>query len=69
MVLKSYGGSPPDETRDPILWARIEQLDCSDCLSQNTDAHGNNLPLLLVLGYATGVQVKLFQAYILILQF
>lgn len=42
---------------DPILWAKVEQLEVGDCLSQSSNAHKSNLPVLLILGYATGVQV------------
>lgn len=45
------------EATDPILWAKIEQMDVGDCFSQSSISHKTNLPLVLVLGYTTGVQV------------
>lgn len=57
---KAYGGChPTGEATDPILWAKIEQMDCGDCHSQSSILHKNNLPLLLILGYNTGVQVTI----------
>ena len=56
--LQAYGGChTAGEATDPILWAKIEQLDCGECYSQSSILHKTNLPLLLILGYNTGVQV------------
>ncbi|XP_046644842.1 breast carcinoma-amplified sequence 3 homolog isoform X3 [Daphnia pulicaria] len=63
VVPQAYGGChPTGEATDPILWAKIEQMDCGDCHSQSSILHKNNLPLLLILGYNTGVQVWTIQA-------
>ena len=39
-------------------------MDSGDCLSQSSVLNKNNLPLLLVLGYTTGVQVQHFLHFI-----
>lgn len=53
VVPQSYGGWA--DVRDPVLWARVEHLDLN--IYQTADSCENGLPLLLVLGYAAGVQV------------
>lgn len=56
--IQAYGGChPAGEASDPILWAKIEQMDGGLCHSQSSTLHKTNLPLLLILGFSTGVQV------------
>lgn len=55
---QAYGGCQTGEAVDPILWAKMEQIEGVDCLSQSSGCHKTNLPLLLVLGYASGIQVR-----------
>lgn len=57
VVPQAYGGCKTGEVVDPILWAKMEQIDGIDCLSQSSSSHKNDLPLLLVLGYASGIQL------------
>lgn len=50
----------PNEGADQIQWAHIEQI-YIDHLALNGDLEGEkivNAPLLLVLGYSTGIQVS-----------
>jgi len=53
------GGSAGEPTA-PILWAKFEHLDDGFNRSQSQSLHENNLPLLLALGYATGIQVNIY---------
>ena len=41
----------------PGLWTRIDRLEPHDRLLPQSSAAGDDLPLLLVLGYANGIQV------------
>lgn len=47
----------PYDTKDQIQWAKFEQLDCESVLE---NLEGDKIipsPLILVLGYSTGIQV------------
>ena len=46
-----------EQRADPVLWTRIERLEPHDRLLPQSSAAGDDLPLLLVLGYANGIQV------------
>lgn len=63
-LLQAYGGCQTGEAVDPILWAKMEQIEGIDCLSQSSSCHKTNLPLLIVLGYASGIQVHICRSQV-----
>nr|CAD7199236.1 unnamed protein product [Timema douglasi] len=59
VVPQSYGSVPQGESKEVITWARFEYGDINDpaLYPDISDDHSETPPLLLVLGYGTGVQV------------
>nr|CAD7394165.1 unnamed protein product [Timema cristinae] len=59
VVPQSYGSVPQSESKEVITWARFEYGDINDpaLYPDISDDHSETPPLLLVLGYGTGVQV------------
>ncbi|XP_014224043.1 breast carcinoma-amplified sequence 3 homolog [Trichogramma pretiosum] len=64
IVPQAYAGSAPSsENRESITWARFEYADISNPAFYPDYNEGSSIPpLLLVLGYTTGVQVWLIAA-------
>ncbi|XP_012269875.2 uncharacterized protein LOC105694094 isoform X2 [Athalia rosae] len=63
IVPQSYTGSPNLENKESITWARFEYADVNDpALYPDYNEGSSTPPLLLVLGYGTGVQVWLVTA-------
>ena len=61
MVPSSYSHqSPGSDHRELVQWARFEQCDVNDICgyTEQMEANGNVAPLVLVIGYTTGVQVR-----------
>ncbi|XP_037071851.1 breast carcinoma-amplified sequence 3 homolog, partial [Pollicipes pollicipes] len=62
VVPTSYAHQQPGaDHRETVQWARFEQCDINDICnySEAMEANGNVAPLVLVIGYSTGVQVWL----------
>ena len=60
MVPASYSHQPSGaDHRESVQWARFEHCDVNDICSftEQMEANGNVAPLVLVIGYTTGVQV------------
>nr|CAD7448989.1 unnamed protein product [Timema bartmani] len=59
VVPQSYASVPQGESKEVITWARFEYGDINDpaLYPDISDDHSETPPLLLVLGYGTGVQV------------
>lgn len=57
---QAYSSSVPNaDNRDTITWARFEYADVNDSAFFPDYNEGSSIPpLLLVLGYTTGVQVR-----------
>ncbi|XP_043803188.1 uncharacterized protein LOC122720492 isoform X2 [Apis laboriosa] len=63
IVPQAYTGTPNSENKESISWARFEYADINDpALYPDYNEGSNTPPLLLVLGYTTGVQVWLIAA-------
>ncbi|XP_034171493.2 uncharacterized protein LOC117600312 [Osmia lignaria lignaria] len=63
IVPQAYAGTPNSENKESISWARFEYADINDAaLYPDYNEGSNTPPLLLVLGYTTGVQVWLITA-------
>ncbi|KOX73985.1 Breast carcinoma-amplified sequence 3 like protein [Melipona quadrifasciata] len=63
IVPQAYAGTPNSENKESISWARFEYADINDpALYPDYNEGSNTPPLLLVLGYTTGVQVWLIAA-------
>ncbi|XP_017761072.1 PREDICTED: uncharacterized protein LOC108551422 [Eufriesea mexicana] len=63
IVPQAYAGTPNSENKESISWARFEYADINDpVLYPDYNEGSNTPPLLLVLGYTTGVQVWLIAA-------
>ncbi|XP_033216426.1 uncharacterized protein LOC117172516 [Belonocnema kinseyi] len=63
IVPQAYTGAPNSENKESITWARFEYADVNDPSFYPDYNEGSSTPpLLLVLGYATGVQVWLVSA-------
>lgn len=63
IVPQAYTGTPNSENKESISWARFEYADINDpTLYPDYNEGSNTPPLLLVLGYTTGVQVWLIAA-------
>ncbi|XP_068971388.1 microtubule-associated protein futsch-like isoform X2 [Bombus flavifrons] len=63
IVPQAYTGTPNPENKESISWARFEYADINDpTLYPDYNEGSNTPPLLLVLGYTTGVQVWLIAA-------
>ncbi|XP_015440178.1 PREDICTED: uncharacterized protein LOC107194969 [Dufourea novaeangliae] len=63
IVPQAYAGTPNSDNKESISWARFEYADINDpALYPDYNEGSNTPPLLLVLGYATGVQVWLIAA-------
>ncbi|XP_054000177.1 uncharacterized protein LOC128887830 isoform X1 [Hylaeus anthracinus] len=63
IVPQAYTGTPNSDNTESISWARFEYADINDpALYPDYNEGSNTPPLLLVLGYATGVQVWLIAA-------
>ncbi|XP_072326037.1 BCAS3 microtubule associated cell migration factor isoform X1 [Scyliorhinus torazame] len=61
VVPQAYTGSPPTDEKEKIVWVRFEKADIND-LARNPEYHemnnaGNDPPLLLLIGYADGMQI------------
>ncbi|XP_062887849.1 breast carcinoma-amplified sequence 3 isoform X5 [Mobula hypostoma] len=61
VVPQAYTGSAPTDEKEKIVWVRFEKADIND-LARNPEYHemnnaGNDPPLLLLLGYADGMQI------------
>lgn len=66
---KAYSSVLPGETRESVSWARFEVTDYNDPenYSQVSECESESTPpLLLVLGYSTGVQVGYIYFFIFI---
>ncbi|XP_046748499.1 uncharacterized protein LOC124412566 [Diprion similis] len=63
IVPQAYTGTPNVENKESITWARFEYADVNDpVLYPDYNEGSSTPPLLLVLGYGTGVQVWLITA-------
>ncbi|XP_076394112.1 uncharacterized protein LOC100877372 isoform X2 [Megachile rotundata] len=63
IVPQAYAGTQSSENKESITWARFEYADINDpALYPDYNEGSNTPPLLLVLGYTTGVQVWLITA-------
>ncbi|XP_044579572.1 uncharacterized protein LOC123261814 isoform X1 [Cotesia glomerata] len=63
IVPQAYTGSPNSDNKESITWARFEYADVNDPSFFPDYVEGSSTPpLLLVLGYTTGVQVWLIAA-------
>ncbi|XP_076236803.1 uncharacterized protein LOC143180743 [Calliopsis andreniformis] len=63
IVPQAYAGTPNSDNKESISWARFEYADINDpALYPDYNEGSNTPPLLLVLGYTTGVQVWLIAA-------
>lgn len=63
IVPQAYTGVPNSDNKESITWARFEYADINDPSFYSDYIEGSNTPpLLLVLGYTTGVQVWLVSA-------
>ncbi|XP_057332827.1 uncharacterized protein LOC130672324 isoform X1 [Microplitis mediator] len=63
IVPQAYTGSPNSDNKESITWARFEYADVNDPSFFPDYIEGSSTPpLLLVLGYTTGVQVWLIAA-------
>lgn len=63
IVPQAYAGTPNSENSESISWARFEYADVNDPAFYPDYNEGSGTPpLLLVLGYSTGVQVWLISA-------
>ncbi|XP_076177095.1 uncharacterized protein LOC143151636 isoform X2 [Ptiloglossa arizonensis] len=63
IVPQAYAGTPNSDNKESISWARFEYADINDpALYPDYNEGSNTPPLLLVLGYTTGVQVWLVAA-------
>ncbi|KOC70272.1 Breast carcinoma-amplified sequence 3 like protein [Habropoda laboriosa] len=63
IVPQAYAGTSNSENKESISWARFEYADINDpALYPDYNEGSNTPPLLLVLGYTTGVQVWLIAA-------
>lgn len=60
-------GGDSFDSKDQIQWARFENLDFDDANSSSATDKGLPSSLIIVLGYATGVQVsaKTYKAFLL----
>ncbi|KAL2712671.1 flocculation protein FLO11-like [Vespula squamosa] len=63
IVPQAYTTAPSTDNKESISWARFEYADINDpALYPDFNEGSNTPPLLLVLGYSTGVQVWLIAA-------
>lgn len=63
IVPQAYAATPNSDNKESISWARFEYADINDpALYPDYNEGSNTPPLLLVLGYTTGVQVWLIAA-------
>ncbi|XP_046626843.1 uncharacterized protein LOC124308282 isoform X1 [Neodiprion virginianus] len=63
IVPQAYTGTPTVDNKESITWARFEYADVNDPILYPDYNEGSSTPpLLLVLGYGTGVQVWLITA-------
>lgn len=59
-MLQAYTSAPVGEGKEAITWARFEYGDINDpaLYPDSADDRNSSPPLLLVLGYGIGVQVR-----------
>ncbi|KAG7210236.1 hypothetical protein KM043_011785 [Ampulex compressa] len=63
IVPQAYAGTPNTDNKESISWARFEYADINDPVLYPDYHEGSSIPpLMLVLGYATGVQIWLIAA-------
>lgn len=59
VMMQAYAGAPSLDNKESITWARFEYADINDPTFYPDYNEGSSTPpLLLVLGYTTGVQVN-----------
>lgn len=57
-VSQAYTNTLPGDCKDTITWARFESADINDPAFFPDSTSETVLPLVLILGYNTGVQVQ-----------